>query len=143
MRAESGAPFTLFNPNNSLPNNSQRVDYLGGPVYMNSPENRLQYLNPAAFARVPVNTVSRAPIRPGTLGRNALRLPGFWEVDLSLAKTFAVTERLRLQLRADMFNALNHTNFSAIQTNITAANFGRFTGTRGARTGQLNLRITF
>ncbi len=143
MRAESGAPFSLFNPNNSLPNNSQRVDYLGGQVYVDSPENALQYLNPAAFARVPLNTVSRAPIRPGTLGRNALRLPGFWEVDLSMAKTLAVTERLRLQLRADFFNALNHTNFSAIGTNITAATFGRFTGTRGARTGQLSLRITF
>lgn len=143
MRAESGAPFSLFNPNNSLPNNSQRVDYLGGPVYLNSSDNPLQYLNPAAFARVPVNAVSRAPVRPGTLGRNALRLPGFWQVDLSLAKTLAVTERLRLQLRADMFNALNHTDFSAIGTNITAANFGRFTATRGARTGQLNLRITF
>jgi hypothetical protein len=99
LRAESGAPFTLFNPNSSLPNNSQRVDYLGGPVYLHSSDNPLQYLNPAAFARVPVNAVSRAPIRPGTLGRNALRLPGFWQVDLSLAKTFAVTERLRVQLR--------------------------------------------
>ncbi|MBA2733132.1 MAG: hypothetical protein H0U54_09620 [Acidobacteria bacterium] len=143
LRAESGAPFTLFNPNSSLPNNSQRVDYLGGPVYLHSSDNPLQYLNPAAFARVPVNAVSRAPIRPGTLGRNALRLPGFWQVDLSLAKTFAVTERLRVQLRADMFNALNHTDFSAVITNITAPTFGRFTATRGARTGQLNLRITF
>lgn len=143
MRAESGAPFSLFNPNNSLPNGSQRIDYLGGQVYLNNSSNPLQYLNPAAFARVPVNAVSRAPIRPGTLGRNALRLPGFWQVDLSLAKTFAITERVRLQLRADMFNALNHTDFSAISTSITAANFGRFTATRGARTGQLNLRITF
>jgi hypothetical protein len=142
-RIESGAPFSLFNPNNALPNNSQRVDYLGGDPYLNTTTNPLQYLNPAAFARVPVNAVSRAPIRPGTLGRNALRLPGFWEVDLSLAKNFGITERVRLQLRLDMFNALNHTNFSAIQTSLTAGNFGAFTATRGARTGQLNARITF
>jgi len=143
LKAETGAPFSLFNPNNSLPNNSQRLDYLGGPVYLDNPSDPLQYLNPAAFAVVPINSVSKAPIRPGTLGRNALRLPGFWEVDLSLAKNFAVTERFHVQLRADLFNALNHTNFNAIQVSRTAATFGRFTGTRGARTGQLNLRLTF
>jgi hypothetical protein len=143
MKAESGAPFSLFNPNNALPNNSQRIDYLGGQVYLDNSDSTLQYLNPAAFATVPLNPVSRAPVRPGTLGRNALRLPGFWEVDLSLAKSLAVTERFRVQLRADFFNALNHTNFSAIQVSRTAATFGRFTATRGARTGQLSVRITF
>ncbi len=42
-----------------------------------------------------------------------------------------------------MFNSLNHTNFAGIQTGIDAANFGRFTSTRGARLVQFNARLSF
>ncbi|MEP7274417.1 MAG: hypothetical protein ABI882_23195, partial [Acidobacteriota bacterium] len=64
-------------------------------------------------------------------------------IDLSIAKSLSFTERVRMQIRVDMFNAFNHTNFSAVNTNITAAAFGRFTATLGARTMQLNGRLTF
>jgi hypothetical protein len=50
---------------------------------------------------------------------------------------------MRLQVRAEMFNALNQTYFSGIQGNINQANFGRFTSTRGARVIQLGARLTF
>ena len=43
----------------------------------------------------------------------------------------------------DMLNAFNHTNYGNPVTNITASNFGRITGTRGARVVQLYLRFTF
>jgi hypothetical protein len=121
----------------------QRVDYVGGSPYLDSPGDPLQYLNRAAFAPVPVAAASGAPIRPGTLGRNALRLPSLWNFDLGLAKNLALTERVRLQLRADMFNAFNHVNFTTINTTITAGAFGRFTGTTPARVIQLNMRLTF
>jgi hypothetical protein len=92
---------------------------------------------------VPQIAASGASARPGTLGRNALRGPGFWNVDLAIAKNLALTEGLRLQIRADMFNAFNHTNFSGINTNIVNASFGMFTSTRGARGMQVNARLTF
>jgi hypothetical protein len=137
--AESGFPFFVPEPGYS----GARVDYVGGSPYLNDASNPLQYLNRSAFARPPLNPVSRVPERPGTLGRNALRGPGLWNIDLALSKHLAISERVGLQIRADMINAFNHTNFLGIQTGITAANFGRFTSTRGARLVQFNARLTF
>lgn len=137
--AESGSPFDISTPS-SLPN--QRADYVGGPVYIEA-DNPLVYLNRAAFAAVPVIQASGASARPGTLGRNALRGRGFWNIDLSLAKNLQLSERVVLQIRGDMFNAFNHTSFSGINTTITSGSFGLFTSTRGARVVQLNARLTF
>ena len=138
--AQSGAAFQIANPS-SIP--GQRADYVGGEVYRSNPNADLFFLNRAVFQEVPLVQASGAPSRPGTLGRNALRLPGFWNVDLGLAKNLKFTERYRLQIRADLLNSLNHTNFSAVDSNIRSANFGKFTGTRGARVIQLNARFTF
>jgi hypothetical protein len=137
---QSGSPFSIGNPS-SIP--GQRIDYIGGSPYASDPRSNLFYLNRAAFQEVPIVQASGAPVRPGNLGRNALRLPGFWNVDLGLAKNLAFTERLRLQLRGDLLNAFNHTAFSGVDGNIRSANFGKFTATRGARVIQLNARFTF
>jgi hypothetical protein len=51
----------------------------------------------------------------GNLGRNAFTGPGFWNVDLSVAKSFRISrlgESGRLQFRADFFNAFNHANLA-------------------------------
>jgi len=48
----------------------------------------------------------------GDVGRNALRAPGFFQWDLSGMKNFPITERIKLQFRADLFNLLNHPNFT-------------------------------
>jgi len=64
-------------------------------------------LNPAAFdAATPV-----AENRQGTLGRNSIPGFGLTQVDLSIGRKFAITERLNVQFRADAFNLLNHPNF--------------------------------
>jgi hypothetical protein len=60
-----------------------------------------QWVNPAAFV---------VASGPGTVGRNAFVGPGFSAVDLSVIKNIAVTERFRVQLRADMFNVFNRIN---------------------------------
>jgi hypothetical protein len=103
----------------------------------------LQYLNKAAFAKVPVNSVSKATVRPGNVGHRSLFLPGYWNPDLSLSKRFRFTERVNLQFRADMFNAFNMTFFSGLSTGIDSSTFGRFTGSRGARVVQFNFRLQF
>ena len=52
---------------------------------------------------------------PGSYGsgRNLARAPSFWNFDAGLLKNFALTERFRLQFRAEAFNALNHPNFAS------------------------------
>lgn len=138
--AQSGGAFSIGNPS-SIP--GQRLDYIGGNPYASNPRESLIYLNRSSFQEVPLIAASGAPVRPGNLGRNAMRLPGFYNIDIGLAKNLNFTERLRLQLRGDFLNATNHANFSAVDSNIRSANFGKFTGTRGARVIQLNARFTF
>ncbi|MBV9215045.1 MAG: TonB-dependent receptor [Acidobacteria bacterium] len=42
--------------------------------------------------------------------RNAFRAPGFWNADMSLYKNIHITERYKVQLRADAFDVTNHAN---------------------------------
>jgi hypothetical protein len=139
--AQSGFPLIDILQPSAWP--GSRPDYIGGSAVNENYRETRQYLNPAAFARVPVNALSAAPVRPGTLGRGAIREPGLINVDMALTKNVIFTERLRLQLRIDAFNALNHVNYGVVSGNITTGNFGRLTSTRGARQTQLSARFSF
>jgi len=94
--------------------------------------------------------------------RNAMRGPGYFNMDLGLAKNFPIiTERIVLKFRADAFNALNHPNFAIPSENVfngydqedyeQGANFGQISFTsdptnnlnNGARVLQLSLRLEF
>ena len=50
---------------------------------------------------------------PGSNGasRNLFTASNYWNIDLGFTKIFPITERLKLQFRAEMFNAFNHANF--------------------------------
>jgi hypothetical protein len=52
-----------------------------------------------------------APGSHGNTGRNAVRGPGFWNLDAGVIKNFEVSERVRLQFRGEFFNVFNHPNF--------------------------------
>jgi hypothetical protein len=84
-----------------------------------------QFFNPAAFSAPAYGTV-------GNLGRDTLTGPGFADWDLSLLKTTQLTERTRLQLRAEFFNILNHT--SLLTPNAVIYSSGP---TQGASSAQL------
>jgi len=141
FRAQTGSPFLVGEPSAIA---ASRPDLLDAEAAIN-PDYRgtRQYLNPAAFGVVPKSPVSGATLRPGTYGNNALRAPGFWLLDLSLARNFSLPRSVRLQVRADMFNALNHVNYTGVVTNIEARNFGQLTGSTGPRVVQLNARLSF
>ncbi len=136
--AASGGPLEVSQPSST---DSARPDYIGGDPYLRG-SNRFQYLNPAAFARVPTGP-GGATIRPGNLGKNALSAPGSWNVNFSLAKEFKFVERYSLRFRADMFNALNHANLGGPITDIRQADFGLIRTVSGARTIQLGVRFAF
>lgn len=60
-------------------------------------------------------------------------------------KNFQILERVRLQLRFDVFNALNHLRFAAPDTNPSDSTFGRVTPSQQnqARSVELGARMTF
>ena len=137
--ARTGTPLR-FTQSNTL--GDQRPD-LVDPTHVFLKKG-LQYLNPAAFARVPINSVSGATIRPGTLGNGAIHAPSLWNLDTALLKNFKVAEKYQMQFRADLLNGLNHTNFSNVGTSIDVpSTFGTYAGTAGARKIQLALRFHF
>ncbi|HUS07881.1 MAG TPA: hypothetical protein VMZ52_16375, partial [Bryobacteraceae bacterium] len=138
--ARSGDPVNL---SETSARQVSRPDYIGGEVYKSDYRQTLQYLNRSAFALVPLGEISRASIRPGNVGNGAIRNPGAVNFDLSIAKNFSLTERTRLQIRTDMFNALNHTNLTGLRTSLNDAFFGQLLGTAGARVIQLNARFSF
>jgi outer membrane receptor protein involved in Fe transport len=87
------------------------------------------------------------------VARNLLRGPTRTNLDIALAKTTSISERYKLEFRAEFFNALNHPEFAQPTvadgtTNIDGPTFGQITNTgsfRGAtpRIGQFALRLTF
>jgi hypothetical protein len=64
----------------------------------------------------------------GNERRNSLLGPDFRNMDLSLAKTTRITERVRVEFRADAFDLFNHPNFGNPQS-LTAASLTSPTGT--------------
>jgi hypothetical protein len=71
----------------------------------------------------------------------SIRAPGYWNLDASLAKNVSLAGRMSVQLRADMFNALNHTSLTGLRTNINDTFFGQLLNTRGARVVQVGARL--
>jgi hypothetical protein len=119
-----------------------RPDYVGGdPINRNYNANGI-YLNKAAFALVPLGKGGN-PSRPGNLGNQAIRGTGVWNLDFSIGKNFRITEGRKLEIRANMFNALNYTPYTGFTTGINSANFGKFTGHADARQIQLAARLVW
>jgi hypothetical protein len=102
-----------------------------------------QFLNPAAFQTVPIVSASGRTIRRGNAGTNLLRGPGYNSFNVSLGKKFALGEATALEFKADMQNALNHTNYTGVVSSIDQRDFGKALGTTPAREIQLQLRLSF
>ncbi len=64
-------------------------------------------------------------IRYGDLGRDLFRGPWFNGIDGSLMKNIKMTERVKLQLRFDALNLINHPNFDGIVTDVNNGAFGK------------------
>jgi len=72
------------------------------------------------------------------VGRNTIIGPGFANVDLTLDKTTAITERLRMNFRAEFFNIMNHANFG-LPSNIVFTNASGARGDRRVASAQRRL----
>lgn len=101
-----------------------------------------RWFDPTAFARPTAG-------RFGNSGTNILEGPGLNLHNLTLGKTFPITERIKFTFMAASQNVSNHPNFNNPAANINASNVGVISGTRafsatgGARQIMLRGRIQF
>ncbi len=108
---QSGFPFTpqlSYNPSNNGDTKNPVRPFVNpsftGKVIVGKPS---EWFNPAAFLAPPPGSGFQ-----GNLSRNSLTGPGLGEWDFSMFKDTSLHERMRLQLRAEFFNILNHSNFN-------------------------------
>ncbi|MDX6458684.1 MAG: hypothetical protein QOE55_2381 [Acidobacteriaceae bacterium] len=79
----------------------------------------------------------------GNAGSGILVGPGVELWDLSAIKNVKIGERASFQFRSEFFNAFNHTNFSAVTTNINSSSFGQVTSAHDPRQIQLGGKLYF
>ncbi len=108
----------------------------------NAPHLFEQFFNTACFQTNPTTGVI-----PGnnvnTGGRGTINGPGTKRVDFSLFKNFHFGESVTFQFRAEAFNIFNHTNFRAINGNVSQATYGQVTTVRDPRTIQFGAKLSF
>jgi hypothetical protein len=170
VSAQTGPPINIVESADrclcGMPTSAQHPDYLGGAIQLYDPRSVTavpgrpnSYFDGTGggsatgapnpyFRRVGSgNTAALGAGRLGTLGRNTLPGPGYFNWDLSGFKRFRITERHTFEFRGEFFNAFNHTQFDALGSsgigNIGSTNFGRISATRDPRIIQLSARYSF
>src|SRR5262249_45719187 len=138
-QVQSGTPFSV----------RMNVDYAGvgagsGNQFWNVTGDTHADVTPFTDSAGWVNKTAFPQPAAGTLStqnnRNILRQPGFWNWDMGLRKNFPTFEHQLLQLRWEVFNILNHPNWSGASANPTSASFGLVTGKSGNRVQQIALK---
>jgi hypothetical protein len=99
---------------------------------------------------IPRTGTTAATYHFGNLGRNAVTGPGFSNSDFSVMKTTRITEAVRFQFRAELFDIFNHPNFGNPSLVATSSSFGVITSTRfpggdfgSSRQAQFSLKLLF
>jgi hypothetical protein len=124
----SGLPYTVYGTSTAIPGDGLILDNRANvlspshAVFANPAQvtGGVQLLNAAEFT-------SAAPSTLGNSGRNAFFGPGFYSLDLSLARTFPLPwlgEAARFRIRADAYNVLNHANLGNPDAQLNDPTFG-------------------
>jgi hypothetical protein len=79
----------------------------------------------------------------GNAAPGSIHGPGLVNFDMAFHKDFAVTERHKIEFRAELFNIFNHTNFNSVQTAYGAGNYGALNGAADPRIAEFALRYQF
>jgi Carboxypeptidase regulatory-like domain len=142
-QAQSGFPFTISvfgdtaNSGTLLGENPIRANATGQPIFPSGTRNSTLWFNPSAFA-------TPAAFTFGNVGRNSVYGPGLQTMDVALYRGFNLTERARLEIRGEFFNALNHTNLGTPNRFVNTPQFGTITeAATPGREVQLGARISF
>ena len=120
LTAQSGSPVNIVTTNSTVTGvaGTLRPDVTGPIKVLGHPD---RWFDTSVF-----NAVSTF----GALGRNAVIGPPFNNIDFSIIKNAVVAEKIRLQFRAESFDALNHANLGQPGNVVGSPNFGRITNTR-------------
>jgi hypothetical protein len=160
---QTGLPYDIFGPLDTLhtggPNgvvdrstviNSSVLKALPTTGRINSAGGVFTGYNPAAFN---LEDGVGAPIPwgiPANVDRNNWYGPGINNWDMSLSKLASLTERVKFQLRFEVYNVFNRVQFTKPNNNTSSSNFGyslsqvgQNDGTTGARQIQLGGKLTF
>jgi hypothetical protein len=137
--ASSGSPFSVEDGYDVVLNggSGQRPNLVGNP---NLPGGRSrgdqinEWFNPAAFAM-------NQPGEYGTLGRNTLLGPGYFNTDIGLFKNFTIRESMKLQFRGEFFNAFNNVNLGMPDATMGSPALGQISSAGAARVVQLGLKL--
>ncbi|HEX5885956.1 MAG TPA: carboxypeptidase-like regulatory domain-containing protein [Pyrinomonadaceae bacterium] len=142
-QAQSGFPFTISvfgdtaNAGTLLGENPIRANLTGQPIFDENSRTADRWFNPGAFA-------TPAAFTFGNVGRNTVYGPGRQTLDLALQREFTVTETVKLQVRAEAFNALNHTNLGTPNRFVNTPQFGTITeAATPGREIQFGVRLSF
>ena len=139
--AKSGTPLTCTTgqDNNVDGSSTDRCDLVGDPTL---DPNRARALATMAW----FNTAAfKAPVAgaDGNSSRNLFDAPGAKLLDASLFRQFRLRESMKLEVRAEVTNALNLVNLNGPTVNLNSASFGQITAAAAMRQAQLGLRLAW
>jgi hypothetical protein len=105
----------------------------------------VQWFDPSTFSE-PATAPNEASF--GTCGAGGIRGPKYVDVDMSVHKAFAVTERMKIEFRAEAYNAFNHASLNAPDITFTdsgnnGGSFGQINTAQDPRKLQLALKFNF
>jgi hypothetical protein len=141
LTLQSGFPFTINLKGDTANVGSGnggvyvRPNVVGQSQYLSSPSTA-EWFNTADFANPGAGNF-------GDLGRNTLIGPKIIDLDLVLQKNITLHERFRLQIRAEFFNALNHSNYNVIDRIFADPAFGAVQTQLDPRQLQFGLKMIF
>jgi outer membrane receptor protein involved in Fe transport len=139
LRAQSGYPISITPPNEAnVSGFTSYANKLHSGRPSTTPRSLNAWFDTTAF-QIP------APFSLGNDSRNEpdLRTPGSFDYDLGLDRSQAFGERVKGQFRAEAFNLTNTPLYSAPNSTVGNANFGRILGGSNNRVLQLGLRISY
>jgi len=141
------APVNILNPHSAQTFSGQTGNYWFDPGSFSNaqcPDNPTTCVPGSTVFPNDAQAVGTSAYRTyGTLPRNYFRGPSVFNLDLAFSKTTPITDRFRLETRADFFNILNHTEFMNPDTNINSPTFGQLLNTYSPRIIQLAVRVSF
>jgi hypothetical protein len=137
---QSGFPLTIYSgEDNALSGiGNDTADQVSKPAYTSGSRGQriAEWFTTASFVPNALGTF-------GNSGRNILRGPSHFLVDWSIMKYIPVSERWKLQFRAEFFNVFNHTQLGDPGNSVTSDDFGRITSMGAPRIIQLAFKVYF